>query len=355
MAESSSGARSALFKAIPGGWVFRSPNPWVFGDTPHYLVDDPQKAQIEAILAPRRPGVVAAALIVGIIAWAIAVSIFMWAFSGHENPTPGDIGVMVAMILLPLMALLPIAGLIQRRRLAPVLAGASLTSERISYAELRQNVRASTSPRQSLNALVASVFACLAACFAVLIHVVTRHVFFDAYVALWGFVALAFGFASFAWYCEVLRKASPPEGISVAGKATWTRWIGLGGAALICAGALIYLTVGRSDAWGALAVGTAPAGGMVTVSVVGKATEDLARNMAFDACRNAKSGSDAARSACTVVATFRRKCFAFAGREWAIAADEQSARKAAAAKCSGDRCRVVSGCSPHTAWRSGKY
>ena len=223
MAESSSGARSALFKAIPGGWVFRSPNPWVFGDTPHYLVNDAQKAQIEAILAPRRPGVVAAALIVGIIAWAIAVSIFMWAFSGHENPTPGDIGVMVALILLPLMALLPIAGLIQRRRLAPVLAGASLTSERISYAELRQNVRTSASPRQSLNALVASVFACLAACFAVLIHVVTRHVFFDAYVALWGFVALAFGFASFAWYCEVLRKASPAEGISVAGKATWTR------------------------------------------------------------------------------------------------------------------------------------
>ena len=25
-----------LFKAAPGGWVFRSPNPWVFGDTPHF-------------------------------------------------------------------------------------------------------------------------------------------------------------------------------------------------------------------------------------------------------------------------------------------------------------------------------
>jgi hypothetical protein len=62
-------------------------------------------------------------------------------------------------------------------------------------------------------------------------------------------------------------------------------------------------------------------------------------------------GTEAARSACAVVATFHRKCFAFAGGEWAIAADETSARKAAAAKCSGDKCRVASGCDTRSAWR----
>jgi hypothetical protein len=346
MVESSSGARSVLFKAVPGGWVFRSPNPWVFGDTPHYLVDDAQKAEIEAIILPRRPRLLAAAVIVGILGWAMAVATLMWAFSRHEDPTAGDIGLMVALIVLPMMALLPIAGFIQRRRLAPVLAGAPLTSERISYAEVRQNVRSSTPPKQLLNALVASVFACVAACFALLVHVLTRHVVFDAYIALWGFVAIAFGVASFSWYREVLRKASAPEGDVAAGqKVAWARWIGLGGAGLVCALALIYLTLGRSDAWGALAIGRAPAGGIVTVSVVGKASEGVARNMAIDACRNANSANEATRSACAVVATFRQKCFAFAGSEWAVAADEPSARQAAAAKCSGDRCRLVSGCS----------
>ena len=37
--------QSVLFKATGGGWVFRSPNPWIFADTPHYLVDDAQKAK----------------------------------------------------------------------------------------------------------------------------------------------------------------------------------------------------------------------------------------------------------------------------------------------------------------------
>jgi hypothetical protein len=87
----------------------------------------------------------------------------MWAFSGHENPTPGDIGVMVVLICLPVVALLPIAGLIQRFRLRPVLAAASLTTERITYAELQQKVRAATPLKQSLNALVASLFAFFAA------------------------------------------------------------------------------------------------------------------------------------------------------------------------------------------------
>jgi hypothetical protein len=322
----------------------------VFGDTPHYLVNDAQKAQIEAIVSPRRPAVVVALYAGGLIAWAVAVATFMWAFSGHADPTPGDTGLMVFLIFVPVVAVFPIAGVIQRRRLAPVLEGARLTTERISYAELRQNMRASTPFKQSLNALVATLFACFAASFAILIHLVTRHFVFDGYVAMWGFVAIAFGFASFTWYREVLRKAAPLEGDRGARKGLM-KWIGLSGIVLICALALLYLVVGRSDAWGALAVGRAPGAGTVTVSVVGKATEDIARKKALESCRIAKNGNDAARSACEVVATFHQECFAFAGAEWAIAADEQSARKAAAAKCSGGPCTVVSGCGTKTAWR----
>lgn len=129
------------------------------------------------------------------------------------------------------------------------------------------------------------------------------------------------------------------------------RWIGLIGIAAICAAALLSVAMARADAWSAIAVERALGAGTVTVSVVGKATEDIARKRALEACRTAKNGNDAARSACAVVATFHRECFAFAGAEWAIAADEQSARKAAAAKCSGGPCSVVSGCGTSAAWR----
>jgi hypothetical protein len=350
MAKPGDRLKSVLFRPTVDGWVFRSPNPWVFGDTPHYLVNAAQKAQIEAILTPPRPAVVAVVLVAGIVAWAALVATFMWAFSGHADPTPGDIGLIFFLISVPAVAVLPIAGVIQRRRLAPVLEGALLTTERISYAELRQNVRAATPLKQSVNALVASLFAFFAASFAVLIHLVTRHFAFDAYVAQWGFIALAFGFASFVWYRQVLSKAATLEGDRGARKGLM-KWIGLSGIVLICALALLYLAVGRSGAWGALAVGRAPGAGTVTVSVVGKATKEIAREAALQACRIAKNGNDAARSACEVVATFHQECFAFAGAEWAIAADEQSARKAAAAKCSGGSCTVVSGCGTKTAWR----
>ena len=61
--------------------------------------------------------------------------------------------------------------------------------------------------KQSLNALVSSHFALFSASFAVLVHILTRHFPFDSYVALWGFVAIAFGFASIQWYRQVLGKA----------------------------------------------------------------------------------------------------------------------------------------------------
>ena len=353
MATASGGMKSALFKAVPRGWVFRSPNPWVFGDTPHYLVNDAQKAQIEAIVVPRRPAVVGALLIGALLAWAIAVATFMWAFTGPGDPTPGDIGLMIILIIIPLLALLPAAGFVQRRRLRPVLAAARLTHERISYAEVRQNVRAGTPLKQSLNALVASLFAFFAAAFAVLLHLVTRHFVFDAYVALWGFVSIQFGFASLTWYREVLRKAATVESDRGTGLGP-IKWVGLS-VLLISALTSLYLAAGRSDAWSALAVGRSPGAGTVTVSVVGRATEEIARQRALEACRTAKNGSDAARAACAIVATFHQECFAFAGAEWAIAADEQSAREAAAAKCNGDKCRVASGCGTRRWWSTSPF
>ena len=124
----------------------------------------------------------------------------------------------------------------------------------------------------------------------------------------------------------------------------WKELIFSGVTAALCAVALHSAAMATSKAWSALAVGKAPGAGSLTVSVVGKATEEIARARALDACRNAKNGTAAARSACAIVATFHQECFAFAGSEWAIADDEQSARKTAAAKCTAGACTLVSGC-----------
>jgi len=107
--------------------------------------------------------------------------------------------------------------------------------------------------------------------------------------------------------------------------------------------ALSFLGVSQADAWGALAVGAAD-NNTVTASVIGKATEDEARKVALESCTTAKGGADKARSVCAVVSTFQNQCFAFAGAEWVLAANEQVARTEAAAKCHGATCPINSGC-----------
>jgi hypothetical protein len=198
---------SATFKAVPGGWVYRAPNPWVFGNAPHYLVNDIQKAEIEAALTPSRPTLVVCAVVVGIFVWALAVTTFMWAFSGHDNPTPGDLAIMIPLIAIPILALLPLAALIQRGRLSAVLATAQRTTERISYSELSKKIQRATPLKQLLNACIASIFASFAATTAILVHLAGRHFIVDTFATAWGIVAVIFGGLSVVWYRRVLRKA----------------------------------------------------------------------------------------------------------------------------------------------------
>src|SRR6476619_5650004 len=39
-------ANEASFKSVAGGYVFQSPNPWIFARPRYYLVNEAQKAQI---------------------------------------------------------------------------------------------------------------------------------------------------------------------------------------------------------------------------------------------------------------------------------------------------------------------
>jgi uncharacterized membrane protein len=209
MADINSKFKSPLFKAAAGGgWVFRGPSPLVFGDAPHYLVNDDQRAQIETILRPRRPVVLAVLLIAALFAWVFAVTGLVWAFgSGRDTATTGDIIVMVVLIVIPIIAALPVTAWVQGRRLQPLLKGLPLTAERITLAEINQSAKKVSTIKQSLLACISSVAACAAALAAVGMHIALKHGFLDGQTIVWTFMAIAFGWSAVHWYRVILDKA----------------------------------------------------------------------------------------------------------------------------------------------------
>ena len=174
-----------MFKRVADGWVYRAPNHWVFGDAPHYLMNDAQKAQIEALMTffgaayfaailalgifawtlvvkgivglfyghlddaqkvqieavfiPHRPAPLAALRLAGAAGWMFAVAGIVRVFSGHGEPSSADV---VVIAVLFAISLVPVAIWLQWRRLQPVLAGLPLTQERIMRAEMREDTRA---------------------------------------------------------------------------------------------------------------------------------------------------------------------------------------------------------------------
>ncbi len=128
---------AALFKQVGGGWVFQAPNPWVFGRTSRYLVNDTQKAELLAIVTPRSPVLRIAAITAGILVWAVAASTIVWAVSSHGEPTASDALAIFALVVVPIFLALVFALQRNLRRMQRVLAGAPRTEERITPRELR--------------------------------------------------------------------------------------------------------------------------------------------------------------------------------------------------------------------------
>lgn len=141
---------AALFKQVGGGWVFQAPNPWVFGRTSRYLVNDAQKAELLAIVTPRSPTLRIAAITAGILVWAIAASIIVWAVSSHDEPTASDALAIFALVVVPIFLALVFALQRNLRRMQRVLAGAPRTEERITPRELRHAVANAVSLRRSV-------------------------------------------------------------------------------------------------------------------------------------------------------------------------------------------------------------
>jgi hypothetical protein len=142
----------ALFKKVDAGWVFRAPNPRIFGDTPHYLVSAAQKAELSKLLTVRHPIRLGLLIALAIIAWIVAVAGFaLLAGLDADKASAGELAIMIAMFVLALLPVLPIISFFQLRRLRPVLMSASLTTERITNLEIVNAVNVSYSRTKALS------------------------------------------------------------------------------------------------------------------------------------------------------------------------------------------------------------
>jgi hypothetical protein len=130
--------REALwFKQVPEGYVFRAPNPWIFGSARHFLVNEAQKAQLLTVLTARSQSATLTIVVLACLAM-FGASITAVIYAAGDNDYP--VGIFVATIVLVLLSLyaallivtLPLAG-----RVEPLLAGLPPTDQRITAADRR--------------------------------------------------------------------------------------------------------------------------------------------------------------------------------------------------------------------------
>jgi len=190
-----------MFKKVPDGYVFRAPNPFVFGRARFYLVNEAQKAQLLAIITARSPAVFFWVVVLVLIAAGTAALAYG---TGHDNPTVGDVIIMLGLIPLWLYS----AVLISTRPTARKLAGLQPTDQSITSADLRKAVRKTMSFGQYLTLGVSQ--AILAAALIVLVVQKTNGgrvaVLDDAGTLLFAFNAFALAVSSIGFLIAALDK-----------------------------------------------------------------------------------------------------------------------------------------------------
>ncbi len=160
----SSDVRSNLlyFKRVPEGFVFRAPNPWIFGAADHYLVSETQRDAIAAILLPQRPrtrGGQARCIRIGTVCRPHRhdfSSVRLHSQSRRRLAVRRDHAARPPCCCFGAISIVARRSL---RRLAPILAAAQRTEQRITNAELLEFARDRSSLKQSW--LTAVAFGCV--------------------------------------------------------------------------------------------------------------------------------------------------------------------------------------------------
>ena len=143
--------KASCFRATDGGYVYRAPNPWVFGRSDHFRVTEAQRAAILDILVPK-PGTrefqTSRQLGRGVLALTtLSLITGLLVLYGNRYPTVEMAGAIAAAMLLFVLVgtLIAISRVATRARknLEPILSKAPQTDERISNADVLWAMRTS--------------------------------------------------------------------------------------------------------------------------------------------------------------------------------------------------------------------
>jgi hypothetical protein len=178
MSESRRQIDAMLFKPVPGGFIYRAPNPWIFGRADHYVVNEQQRAEVLGMLVAPRPLLRLAVIVAGALLWGAAMGTVGWAFSGHEDPTFGDAVVMIVMTFAALFLALHLALRRRLRQVQPILAAATRTTAAITSGEIRAAISKTTSFKTAVVVAAMSAFGCAAQIFSLVIRN-SRHPLFS--------------------------------------------------------------------------------------------------------------------------------------------------------------------------------
>jgi hypothetical protein len=197
---------ATLFRPASGGYVYREPYRWPFGEAPHYLVNADQKAALLAVIVPKRP------ILWQVVLWStlclmVAIAcVGLWLYTGHDNPTTLDILAMFILTVAQVILALAVLFWWKRRRLRPLLATLTPTDLRITQIEMRAAATNAMSGKQLVIAGVAGVFAAT----AMLINAALQLAWRQPIGLLW--LAGSLIFAGLAWYYfkQLVTRARKP-------------------------------------------------------------------------------------------------------------------------------------------------
>ena len=193
-----SSSYGVLFHPVEGGYLLETPNPWIFGRGPRFIVTEAQRSALLNLMRARRAGLRITLSVAGLLAFTVVVSLLWWLFSGHDNPTGFDLVGMTVTLLGPLYIAAVVMVRRHLRRIAPILAAAVPTQARLTG---RERARAPFAmPTKLLDAAI--VVWAVAAVFAVAMLAI------QPTPSNVGWAAFATAFAASLLYRRWQRKAS---------------------------------------------------------------------------------------------------------------------------------------------------
>jgi TPR repeat protein len=160
--------KAAFFKPTAGGYVYRAPNPYVFGRGPHYIVTEGQREAILDVLAPAAT-TRAARLSMGLgfsLIGVLLLGLALLLLGGYATRFPGaEYAIIVlAVLLLPLsvagLAMIYRLATLQLAELQPILANAKQTDERITNADVRWSLQTSGDRKAQRRKAIVGGIAC---------------------------------------------------------------------------------------------------------------------------------------------------------------------------------------------------